>query len=199
MSRSILIKSTGDVKLFGVRFHPAGAFPLVRFTLSEITDRIVDFVDACPAGRRVEGKINEARSFTDRVACFEEFFYREIAVPNDRDYIAVHAAELIVAGKGLESISSIAVQVGASNRRLERRFKHVVGISPKTFSRIVRFQAVVNSIQSSDAAGLLDTALTFGYYDQSHLIRDFNEFSGATPVSYFERTHQISDVFTGAV
>jgi AraC-like DNA-binding protein len=198
MSRGISIQPTGNVKLFGVRFQPAGAFPLVRFPLSEITDRIIDLTSACGRiGEEVECRINEARSFVERAAIFESFFLAELAARDNTDPIAAYATETIVEGRGLHSISSVSARVGVSDRRLERRFKRAVGVSPKTFSRIVRFQAVVNAVQLSETQNLLDTALSFGYYDQSHLIRDFREFSGDSPAAYFERTHQLSDVFTG--
>lgn len=198
MSHSISIRPTGNVRLFGIRFQPAGAFPLVRFPLSEITDRIIDLTSVCRNGEEVESRINEARSFVERVSIFESFFGAAVAARNNTDPIAAYATETIVEGRGLDSISSISAQVGVSDRRLERRFKRAVGVSPKTFSRIVRFQAVVNAVQLSQTPNLLDTALSFGYYDQSHLIRDFKEFSGDSPSTFFERTHQLSDVFTGA-
>jgi AraC-like DNA-binding protein len=199
MSRSIAIRPTGNVNLFGVRFQPAGALPLLRFPMSEITDRIIDLASACGRiGEEVEWRINEARSLAERVAIFESFFVTELAARNNTDAIAAYATETIVEGRGLRSISSVSAHVGVSDRRLERRFKRAVGVSPKTFSRIVRFQAVVNAVQLSETPNMLDTALSYGYYDQSHLIRDFRGFSGDSPSAYFERTHQLSDVFTGA-
>lgn len=199
MSRSISIRPTGNVKLFGVRFHPAGALPLVRFPLSEITDRIIDLTSACGRiGEELECRISEAISFPERAAIFESFFASELAARNNTDPIAAYATDTIIEGRGLHSISSVSTRIGISDRRLERRFKRAVGVSPKTFSRIVRFQAVVNAVQLSEAPNMLDTALSFGYYDQSHLIRDFREFSGDSPSAYFERTHQLSDAFTGA-
>ena len=66
------------------------------------------------------------------------------------------------------------------------------------FARIIRFTGVVRSIEATDSFGLLDTALSFGYYDQSHMIHDFNEFAGTSPLQYFEATHRLSEFFTGS-
>jgi AraC-like DNA-binding protein len=199
MSRSIVIMPRGNVNLFGVRFHPAGAGPLLGFPVSEVTDRILDFADACGVtGKPVENKISEAGSFGERKAIFEAFYLSKLSERGVQDSIAAFAADMILAGRGAHAISGIAKKIGVSDRRLERRFKQFIGISPKTFSRIIRFQTVVSAVQQSGSRNLLDTALSFGYYDQSHLIRDFNEFSGVSPLAYFERTHQISDAFTGA-
>lgn len=198
MRSSISIKPTGNVSLFGVRFQPAGAYPLVRFPLSELTDQIIDFSLASPLiGKEVENKISDAGSFAERVAIFEAFFFEQLASISECDVIASNACAKIISGHGLDSISQVANELGVSERRLERRFRQSVGVSPKTFSRIVRFQTVLNAVQGSTSANLLDTALSFGYYDQSHVIRDFKEFSGVTPMTFFERTHQISDNFTG--
>ncbi len=199
ISRSISIKPTGSVWLFGVRLHPFGSSALVDFPISDLTDEIIDLRIACPpAGAEIESRIDEARTFAEQVIAFESFLAERLARRERFDHLSSFACNRIIAGSGVYPIARIADETGVSERRLERRFKRTVGVSPKLFSRIVRFQAVVNSIQVSSPANLLDTALSFGYYDQSHLIRDFNEFSGVTPLAFLERTHQISDVFTRA-
>ena len=65
-------------------------------------------------------------------------------------------------------------------------------------ARIVRFQGVVRKIQSAETPNMLDAVHELGYFDQSHLIRDFRAFSGDTPSGYFEKTHNISDIFTAS-
>ncbi|HKP70295.1 MAG TPA: helix-turn-helix domain-containing protein [Pyrinomonadaceae bacterium] len=199
MSRSIMLRPSGSVKLFGVRLQPAGASSLVNFPVSEITDAIVGFDDACGReGRELEERLNLATTFEERIWIFEAWVRTKRSQTVNRDQLASEASLLIAEGRGSHSISTIANRIGVSERRLERHFKHRIGISPKTFSRIVRFQAVVRSVQNDMTVDVLETALDLGYYDQSHLIRDFREFSGITPQAFFERTHQISDIFTGA-
>src|SRR5207344_3036381 len=70
-----------------------------------------------------------------------------------------------------------------SDRQLERRFRAGVGVGPKLFSRIVRFQRVVRLARRSGQAGWAETAAHCGYADQAHLVRDVRAFSGATPAA----------------
>jgi AraC-like DNA-binding protein len=199
MTAGISIRPSGNVRLFGIRFKPAGAFSLLTMPMYEITDRIVDLasVDGL-AAFGLEEKMNEAASFVERVAVFESFFKKNLADRGPADPVAGAASSFIVGLCGQASIPAIAEKVGVSERQFERRFKRTVGVSPKMFSRIVRFQTVVRAARDRSFSGLLDAALAAGYYDQSHLIRDFKEFSGVTPLVHFQRLHRISDVFTGA-
>lgn len=197
MSRSISIRPTGHVSLFGVRFHPAGAFPMGGPSMHELTDNIVEIghvLGRC--GRELEERVADAKGFDERVRVFENFFLRQLAGHSSKDKIARFAAEKIVESGGLISVSRLAERVGVSERRLERNFRKCVGVSPKMLARTVRFQRVVTKIMDGD---LLDTALSFGYFDQSHMIHEFKEFSGDTPLGYFRKTHDISDIFTASV
>ena len=74
--------------------------------------------------------------------------------------------------------------MGISQRQLERTFKEYAGFSPKTFARILRFQSATNHYGTTKKT-LTEIALDCGYYDQSHFIHDFSQFSGYTPSEYF--------------
>jgi AraC-like DNA-binding protein len=199
MTRRILIRPSGHVSLFGVRFTPAGASQFFKFPLYEITDQIVELSAAVgTSGRELEEKIGEACSFGERVATFEELLLDRLAERGDLDNVAWAASELIIRERGRLSVASVTKKVRVSDRQLGRRFQVSIGVSPKTFSKIIRFQSAVRAFQDGTSPNLLDAALAFGYYDQSHLIRDFKAFSGTTPLAYFEHTHNISDMFTGA-
>lgn len=196
LSRSITIRPTGRVALFGVRFQPAGAWPLGRISMHELTDEICDITDPLGSdGGELELKINAAASFGERKIIFEAFLVKRLASFNG-DAIAQRAAALIQKSAGAISVTALADNMGVAERRLERRFNAAVGISPKMLARIVRFQGVVQSIQQAETPNMLDAVHGFGYFDQSHMIREFKEFSGDTPLSYFEKTHDLSDIFT---
>jgi len=90
-----------------------------------------------------------------------------------RNFIA--AITDITTHLGVEKIHLIANKHGFSERNLERYFKEIVGLSPKQFSAIVRFQTAFHSL---DNPRILEN---LGYYDQAHFIKDFKKFSGLTP------------------
>ena len=87
----------------------------------------------------------------------------------------------------------MANRLGLSSRQFERRFRNVVGIPPKLFSRMQRFQRVFQTME--DRANWVDAAVSCGYYDQAHLIRDFRQFSGTTPTALLAEEFDLSRCF----
>ena len=199
ISRSITIKPTGKVKLFGVRLKPAGAFALGGFSLFELTDRMFDIGSIFGrSGIELEDAVNAAPNFKARIGLFERFVSSVDRKRRTAESETSAATRLILESSGNIAISKLAEYLNRSERALERQFRERVGLSPKMFARIVRFHNVVRSIESASDPQMLDTALTFGYFDQSHMIRDFREFSGKSPLDYFNTTHRISALFTSA-
>ncbi len=199
MVSSIAIRPTGSVRLFGVRFQPAGAAPICGIPMSELTGRIVGI--ECILGKEafeLEARIREVFSFEARIAEFERFLIEKLAGLQREDRLAAYASRMIAAQPGALLISRLCEHLGVSDRQLERRFKSLIGLSPKKLARILRFQSFVTLLQNAKTPDILDRSLETGYYDQSHAIRDFREFSGMTPLGYFQATHRMSDAFTGA-
>ena len=93
------------------------------------------------------------------------------------------------------SLAEVIAGSGWSERQFRRRFQEAVGIGPKLFSRILRFQRALHAI---DRSGLLPAALECGYFDQAHFIHDFRSFASETPAAYASRTHPLADHFRGA-
>lgn len=196
MRSSALIEPSGRIDLFGVRFKHAGAFPFFRFPLNELTNNIVDLGSVWgSAGREIEARIFDAPTAEMRAGIIESALLRLLARDAASDGIVAAASNLIVENMGMVPIERIADSIGVNCRRLERRFQQNLGLSPKRFSRIIRFQNFLGAVRDNPSNMILDTALSFGYYDQAHLIREFREFSGKTPLAFFENQHTLSEVF----
>ena len=86
---------------------------------------------------------------------------------------------LVPAAAAASRSPTIARDLGWSRRHLTEQFTRAVGVSPKTYARIVRFDRARSLIAAGGSLG--DVALDAGYYDQAHLNRDFREFAGAAP------------------
>ena len=192
----ILIGPTGKVRLFGIRFKPAGAQAFFDLRMKELTDRIEPLSTFWgPAVNELEERLWMVSTFPKQINRVEWELRRRIRRPSIMDPIFSNCVGGILATSGTRKIGDIARHFGISERQLERQFDRSIGLSPKTFSRIVRFQAVLRSITSAGPTSILDAAYHFGYYDQSHLIKDFLHFSGMNPSDYFERTQGITDLF----
>jgi AraC-like DNA-binding protein len=97
------------------------------------------------------------------------------------------ASQLLYATHGQMKIEELAIRSHLSPRQFERRFKRLIGRTPKTFARLVRFEAVRDTLYQNPARPMTDLAYQFGYTDQSHFIHDFKAFAGYTPSEYVNK------------
>lgn len=165
------VSPTGRAGIFGIKFHPGGAYPFLRQPQQELAESIFDFADL-PLGRRLAEQLGNARTDADRAALVERALPAPAPHPSDRMVAA------LVRSRGGLAVDDLAHYAGVSPRTLERIFAERVGLSPKTLSRILRFQ---RALTADPRRGWAAIAATCGYYDQAHLIRDFREFTGAPP------------------
>ena len=95
----------------------------------------------------------------------------------------------------VSDMGQLSQDVGLSQRRFIQVFSEQVGLTPKLYSRVSRFQSVLQSLQKNAMVHWTDVALTCGYYDQAHFNHDFREFSGLNPTSYLDlRTEHLNHV-----
>jgi len=164
------LRSAGRSRIFGVRFLPHGAGKMLGAPMTEVRDSIVPVDDlSTTLGRELERTEDFARIEAVLVG-WKDRKGRE-------DALIDAAVEQVELGRSAEEVAALA---GISRRQLERRFLNLVGLTPKHFQRMRRFQRVFQAVER-DGAAWADAAVSCGYYDQAHLIRDFREFSGDTP------------------
>lgn len=171
--------------IFGLYLYPHAIPLLFGLPGSALTNQLVslDFL-LQQEGPELEEKIGSAKSTCQRVRIMEGFMADKLrrhyqkAGPIDQ---SIHA---ILQGKGQARVKQLASDSCLSERQFERKFRDTTGLSPKLFSRIARFHAAMEEYGNAQKS-LLDIALDCGYYDQSHFIRDFREFSGQQPKAFF--------------
>jgi AraC-like DNA-binding protein len=199
MRNCAVIGPSGAIDLFGVRFRHAGATAFFSIPLKELTDRIVDLKTVLGVeGMETAERLSDSRTLKHRVEVIEGLLLRLLSQNTGSDILVETASRVIVGNMGLASIDQVTGALGVKERTLERRFQEKLGLSPKRFSRIIRFQNFLSAASNEPGRDILDTALSFGYYDQAHLIREFREFSGKTPLAFFGHEHKLSDVFIQA-
>ena len=195
MSGPILISPNGAVELLGIRFHPGGTAPFLRIPMSELRDRIADLGSlSSELERELVSLSQELPLLADRIAAVEAALMARLHRAS-YESPATHLAARIVDAAGRISIDQLAADAGISSRQLERRFMREIGVGPKLLGRIVRFQQVFRAVERSDSAWA-SIAVECGYYDQAHLIRDFNQFAGQTPAVLFAEQRALTESFT---
>jgi AraC-like DNA-binding protein len=108
-------------------------------------------------------------------------------------------SEYICRQQGMVKIEQLTHKFRVSNRWLEKQFERQVGLAPKAFVRLTRFRSVLQHLSIFPRQTWGQVVETFGYYDQSHLIRDFRDFVEATPSEYVNNPNLISSNLQAAL
>ncbi len=124
------------------------------------------------------GKLSEA------VEILEDWLIRRLGLIAPDITPAISAAKDIIESKGQIKIETLAETVGLSRRQLERGFGQDIGFTPKLLSRLIRFEAATFELQKSTTPDLAQIAFELGFYDQSHLIKEFQVFGQITPLAF---------------
>lgn len=171
--------------IFGAYLYPFALPKLFNCPATDFTNVSLDLESVIGAdGRRLDERMIEAKSNERRAEIVGEFLLSRLR-SSSRDLPPIHhAIRSMIDANGMVNIAMMARDIAVSTRQFERRFKEMAGLSPKLYSRVVRFQAATQH-KLNGARSLTDIAYACGYYDQSHFINDFREFSGYTPKEYF--------------
>lgn len=172
--------------IFGVYLFPF-AIPLLFSTPAvELSNQMPDLSSFIGnEGKELEEKIMLAPDTHHRIQVITTYLRNKVRKVHVKHPPAVFTAiKSIIQTNGLLSVSELAHQTCLSTRQFERSFKAFSGFTPKLYSRITRFQAALNQYGNS-VKSLTQIGLECGYYDQSHFIHDFKEFSGYHPGVYF--------------
>lgn len=174
--------------IIGVHFKPGGAFPFLGLPACELADTHVDLETlwGSSAGRLRE-RLCEARTATERFQLLHEALMGRLCDRVEQHYAVSAALEMFEKNQAVPRVREAAKYLNLSQRRFIQVFKAEVGMTPKLFSRIQRFQQTRSFIQRNPSINWAGLAADLGYFDQSHFIREFLEFSGLSPTDYVNR------------
>jgi len=186
-SEFFVIDTAGAASTIGVHFKPGGAFPFFREPACELNNQTVAL--EClwgAASARLRERLLMAPTPQQKFAVLEQCLLEQLAKPLQR-HPAVNFAiqQFRCAPHG--PVLQMAEAVGFSQRRFIQLFSNEVGLTPKLFCRVSRFQRVVRTVHPLHKIGWAAMALDCGYYDQAHFNHDFQEFAGITPMQYLEQ------------
>jgi AraC-like DNA-binding protein len=179
-----------DVHVVGVHFHPGGGAALLGVNAQELTDRHVALSDIWgERAHTLRAQLLDASTPAAKFALLEQVMLKQLGLQHLRARPLVHPA-ISFALRGMQTaptevrIAELQVATGYSSRRFTTLFSDAVGLTPKLYSRINRLRSVVERVAHGGEVAWADLASEYGYYGQSHLTRDFREFSGVTPGEY---------------
>jgi AraC-like DNA-binding protein len=187
-SRFFVIDPFQHASILGVHFRPGGAFPFLGLPADELADTHVDLETLWgPAAVELRERLRAAATAAERFSLLEQALLSRLA------HSPVHHGAVSVALEAFEPTGSevrvrdVAGLVGLSHRRLIQVFAAEVGMTPKVYCRVRRFQRARAMVRNAAVPDWARVAVDCGYFDQSHLIRDFLAFSGLSPADYLRR------------
>jgi AraC-like DNA-binding protein len=173
--------------LVGIAFRGGGAQPFLQPSATLVANGVAALCDVWRSdARRLRERLLRTTDAARRLQALEDFL--RVQRPKTRP---IHPA-VAYAVRELENarecrVAAVASDVGLSPRRFISVFSSHVGLTPKIFQRVSRFQRVVQSCRLEDDVNWMVLALEHGYYDQAHLVHDFKAFSGLTPTAFLRR------------
>lgn len=176
---------------FGARFLPGRYILPEDITIHDIVNNDLE-LDANEYGTGLTEQLAEAENVGKRAEILMHYLEKN---QQDDGKDAIHRLEeymrkRIYATGGNISIQMLSRETGYSECYIRRIFKEIHGISPKEFERFIRFQAFLNEIERAPEESSEELALSCGYYDQSHMLKDFRTFAGTTPEKYKKRIEE---------
>lgn len=179
--RRVDLVMRGHVDAFTIVFQPGGLFGGFRVPADVLTND--HFEGESVLGRRLgelQRRLGDVSSFEDRVRVANVYLRRHRPAAEAVSPIAAAAGEM-VARSGCVRVSDCARAVGLGLRQFERRFRHEVGITPKLYARIARFEAALRCKAAAPDTPWTMIAHDLAYHDQMHMVHDFNRLSGDSP------------------
>lgn len=184
-TRYIVIGADSNQSMVGIRFRPGGAYPFFPFPISELSESVTELeliwgglVDEI---REQLAAIDDPRA---RLVRLESLLLSQARRSLEANRLIAFAVHQLQHSPQFLAIRDLANTIGITQKHLISQFEKVVGLKPKSFARVCKFQKVVSLIERESQIEWAAIASDCGYYDQAHFIHEFQSFSGLNPTAY---------------
>jgi len=186
---SFMSDTAEEAAIIGVHFKPGGAATVLGLPADELVNAHVDLSAIWgSAATALWEQLCALREPAARFRLLEHFLLERMSTARRHRHGAVRIGlDALIRNHGRATVHELARAVDLSQRRFIELFAGEVGLTPKLFGRVQRFQHAVASLRHSATVDWAEFAVACGYFDQSHLIHEFVAFSGSTPVDYLRR------------
>ncbi|MCF8260047.1 MAG: AraC family transcriptional regulator [Melioribacteraceae bacterium] len=179
--------SANNSDMFVVQFKPGGTVPFFDFPINEVSGKVVQADLILGNGfLSFREQLLEADSPTKKFIVADNFFKSLSKTFTEPDPSIRFALDQLTSDSCNLTIAEIRQKIGYSHKHFIHLFEKQVGLTPKYFSRIIKFQKVLVEIGNKKNLNWSNLALELGYYDQAHFINDFKKFSGINPTTYIQ-------------
>lgn len=195
ITKYIEIAPTGSSGIISARFLPEGICPFLNMPVSSLENKPVPIAEIFADGAALEQLIVNANNNEERIQLIESFLLSKLTDPNTIDAITKSFVEAIFQSQGQIGVVELAGKLNINRRNMERKFTSLIGMSPKQLARVVRLQSTLKMLEQKKFTSLTSLAYENGYYDQAHFIKDFKDFTGMSPKSFYADNLKLSALF----
>ena len=182
--RATLTMHDGSSEGVQVDLTPLGARTFLGAPMTTVAGRSIALTDLLAGEQRhISERLGQTRDWDARFDAIDRLLVARAASAGAGCPKVAWALDRIVASGGRVEVGALARELGHSNKHLIDRFREQVGLPPKLLARLIRFERLMQHLRAGGREGFAELAATFGYYDQAHLVRDFRQFTGATPTA----------------
>lgn len=178
-----IFKNSADTGTILVYFTEVGFSHFTSNPANELFNRSISLENVFNKDKvsETEERLSFAQTDKQRVSIVEQFLLSQLRdIQNDK--LIIEAIKLIYESKGTIKIKELAGKLFISQSPLEKRFRKLVGSTPKKFASIVRFNTALNNL--NNAKSLTDICYEYNFFDQAHFIKDFKRYTSDTPENF---------------
>ena len=177
---------SGRTSMILIVFKPHGVKSFFNFPMNELSNKNLCLQDLIEnEATELEDKLFNSKNNNQRIIYLENFLLNRLILDKDFERVE-HAIKIIESTKGLIKTQNLAQEVCLGIKQFERIFSKHIGINPKKFTSIVRFQNVIQMKNNDTSVTMYQLAFDNGYFDQSHFIHDFKNLTGLTPHTFLK-------------
>jgi AraC-like DNA-binding protein len=190
-----ILDSTGPACMLGAEFRPGGALPFLGLPAAALHNQVLSLEAIWgAAAQRLRDDLLAATTPTRRFALLEAALLARLNPARVAHPAVGFALAALHSAPHAPTMAAVTERIGLSQTRFIQVFREAVGLTPKQYCRVRRFQHVLRMLEGGAPVKWAELALTSGYFDQAHLIHDFQAFAGLTPTAYLtlrgdERNH----------
>ena len=184
-SRFSVVHTAALQSVIGVLFWPGGALPFFGAPADEFYNESMslDLIWGSSGGE-LRDRLRDAKTPAEKFRTLELALLQKLKTQFNLHPAVQYGLRELTPPMGVRGVIEVAKETGLSRRRFAQLFREQVGITPKLYCRIHRFQDVLSKIALGTPVDWARVALDAGYSDQAHLAHEFHDFSGISPSSY---------------
>lgn len=195
-TKAVNIRSIDSINIFGLRFRPWGVYNLIKIPLNEFTDTITNLSEILPGlALELDGIIEDSEDNFQRYKNLQKCMLKRLADDSPRTKPLIeHTLKTIHVSERF-SVSEHTRSLGISHKNLNRTFKKYTGLTIKEYHKILRLRKALTVIDREISMNRevnpnwAEIAISNGFYDQPHFIKEFKIYTGSTPADYLRDTN----------